>query len=91
MLLASRKQIIKNQRKTVKSAIAINVCGRKSSCELLPLATTHTKVANSGKLVIARYRIHSFFKKSGATAIAPGKLARCSTSLLLSSVTTVSL
>ena len=26
-----------------------NVCGRKSSSELFPLATTHAKVANSGK------------------------------------------
>jgi len=36
-----------------------------SSCELFPLATTHAKVANSGsgKMVIARYRIHYFFQK----------------------------
>jgi len=60
MLLAYRKQIIHNQRKTVRRAVTTNVCWRKSSCELFPLATTHTKVANSGKMVIARYRIRYF-------------------------------
>jgi len=33
MLLASRKQIIHNQRKTVRRAVTINVCWRKSSCK----------------------------------------------------------
>ena len=57
MLLAHCKQIIKNQRKTVRSAIAINVCWRKSSCKHFPLATSHAKVANSGSatMMIARY------------------------------------
>jgi len=79
MLLAYCKQIIQNQRKTVRRAVTINVCWRKSSCELFPLATTHTKVANSGsgKMGIAHYRICYFFqkrvalpltKKSGAPA-----------------------
>jgi len=63
MLLAYRKQIIQNQRKTVRRAVAINVCWQKSSSELFPLATTHAKVANSGKMVIARYRIRYFFQK----------------------------
>ena len=63
MLLAYLKQIIQIQRKTVRRVVTINVCWRKSSCELL--ATTHAKVANSGsgKMVIARYRIRYFFKK----------------------------
>ena len=34
MLLAYRKQIIQNQRKTVRRAVTINVYWRKSSCEL---------------------------------------------------------
>ena len=78
MLLAYCKQIIQNQRKTVRRAVTINVCWRKSSCEIFPLATTHAKVANSGsgKIVIARYPIRFFSKKSGAIANAPGKLAR---------------
>ena len=68
MLLAYRKQIIQNNRKTVRRAGIISVCWQKSSCELFPLATTHAKVANSGsgKMVIARYRIQYFiifFKK----------------------------
>jgi len=63
MLLAHRNQIIPNQRKTVRRAVTINVCWRKSSCELFPCATTHAKVANSGKMVIARYRIRYFFQK----------------------------
>jgi len=51
------------------------------------LATTCAKVANSGsgKIVIARYRIRYFSKKSGAPADATGKLARYSSSLLPSS------
>jgi len=67
MLLAYSKQIIQNQRKTVRRIITINVCWRKSSCELFALATTHAKVANSGsgKMVIACYRIRYFFKKEG--------------------------
>ena len=65
MLIAYRKQIIQNQRKTVRRAVTINVCWQKSSCELFPLATTYAKVANSGsgKMVIARYRIRYFFQK----------------------------
>jgi len=84
MLLAYRKQIIQNQRKTVRRAVTINACWQKSSCELFPLATTHAKVAISGggKMAIARYRIHNFFsKKSDAPADATSKLARYSSSL----------
>jgi len=64
MLLAYCKQIIQNQGKTVRRAGTINVCWKKSSSELFPLATTHAKVANSGsrKMVIAHYRIRYFFK-----------------------------
>ena len=36
MLLAYRKQIIQNQRKTVRRIITINACWRKSSCVLFP-------------------------------------------------------
>jgi len=65
MQLAYRKQIIQNQRKTVRRGATISVCWRKNSCELFPLATTHAKVANSGsgKMVIARYSIRYFFQK----------------------------
>jgi len=65
MVLAYRKQIIQNHLKTVRRVVTINLCWRKSSCELFPLTTTHTKVANSGsgKMVIARCRIHYFLKK----------------------------
>ena len=65
MLLAYRKQIIQNHHKTVRRVVTINVCWRKRSCELLPFATTHAKVANSGsgKMVIARYCIRYFFQK----------------------------
>jgi len=85
MPLASRDQIIQNQHKTVRRAVPVNVCWRKSSCELFTLATTHAKVANSSscKVVIACYRICFVFFKSGATAIAPGKLARYFSSSLL--------
>ena len=48
MLLDYRKKIIQPQHKTVRRAVTTNVCGRKSSCETFPLATTHAKVANSG-------------------------------------------
>ena len=87
MLLAYCKKIIQNQRKTMRRAVTINVCWRKSSCELFPLSITHAKVANSGssKMVIARYHIRYFLKKSGATANPPGKLARHTSSLLPSS------
>jgi len=82
MVLAYCKQINQNQRKTVGRAVTTNVCWRKSSCELFPLATTRAKVANSysGKTVIARYPIRYFFSKkrpsqegtgSGLTASAP--------------------
>jgi len=47
-LLDSRKKIIRGQHKTVRRAVTTNVCGRKSSFEILPMATTHAKVANSG-------------------------------------------
>jgi len=87
MLLPYCKQIIQNQRKTVRRTVTIIVCWWKNFCELFPLATTHAKVANSGKMVIARYCIHYFFQKSGAPANAAGKLARdFSSSLLPSSV-----
>jgi len=68
MLLSDFKQIIQNQRKTVRRAVTINVCWRKRCCELFPLATTHAKVANSGsvKMVIARYRIRYSFQKRAA-------------------------
>jgi len=65
ILLAYCKQIIQNQRKTVRRADTINVCWRRSSCELFPLATTHAKVANSGKMMIARYRVRYFYQKCG--------------------------
>ena len=41
VLLGYRKQIIQNLRKTVKSALTINVCLEKISCKLFPLATAH--------------------------------------------------
>jgi len=86
MVLAYPKQIIKNQRKTVRRVVTINVCWRKSSCELPPLATTHAKRANSssGKIAIASSLPHPLFfsKKSVAIANATGKLARYSSSLL---------
>jgi len=71
MLLAYRKQIIQNQPKTARRVVTINVCWRKSSCELFPVATTHTKVANSGsgKMVIARYASVIFFKKRAALSL----------------------
>jgi len=65
MLLAYLKQIIQNQRKTVRRTFTVSVYWRMISCELFPLATTRAKVANSGsgKMVIARYRIRYFFQK----------------------------
>jgi len=69
MLLAYRKQIIQNQHKTVRRAVTINVYWRESSCELFPLATSHAKVANSGKMVIARYRMRYFFQKRAALSL----------------------
>jgi len=63
MLLDYHKQIIQNQHKTFRIAVAIGVCGRTSSSELSRLATTHAKVANSSKVVIARYHIRYFFQK----------------------------
>jgi len=69
MLQAYRKQIIQNQRKTVRRAVTINVCWQTSSCELFPLATTHAKVANSGTMVIARYRIRFFYQKREALSL----------------------
>jgi len=57
-------------RKTVRRAVAINVCERKSSCERFPLATTHAKVANSGRMVTPScYRIRYFFRKRTALAL----------------------
>ena len=61
-------------RNTVRRAVAINVCGRKSSCERFQLATTHAKVANSGKMVIPRYRIRYFFQKKTALALLENEL-----------------
>jgi len=49
MLLDYLKKNIQSQHKTVRRAVSTNVCGRKSSSELFHLATTHAKVANSGK------------------------------------------
>jgi len=71
MLLVYRKQIIQNQRKTVRRAATINVHWRKSSCELFPLATTHTKVPNSGsgEMVMALYRMRYFFQKREALPV----------------------
>ena len=66
VLLAYRQQIIQNQCKAVRIIITTNVCWRKSSCELFPLATTHAKVSHSSKMVIARYRIRYFFQKRAA-------------------------
>jgi len=76
MLLAYRKQMIQNQRKTVRRTVIINVFWRKSSCDAFPLATTHANVANSGDSSLP----HALFlsKKSGALANATGKLARYS-------------
>ena len=86
VLLACCKQIIQNQRKTERRVVTINVCWRKSSCELFPLATTHAKIANSGKMVIARYPIRYFSKKSVVTANATRKLACYSSSATHSDV-----
>jgi len=47
MLLDYLKKI-QSQHKTVRRAVTTNVCERKSSSEIFPLATTHAKVANSG-------------------------------------------
>ena len=71
MLLANCKQIIQNQCKIVRRGAIFNVCWRKNSCEIFPLATTHAKVANSGsgKMVIAPYRIRYFFQKRAALAL----------------------
>jgi len=44
----------------------MNVRGRKSSCKLFPLATTHAKVGNSSEMLIAHYRIRYFFEKRAA-------------------------
>jgi len=48
----------------VKKAVTTNVCEKKSSYELFPLATTHAKLAysGSGKVVIARYSIPYLFQ-----------------------------
>jgi len=61
MLLAYCKQIIQNQRKTVREAFVLT----EELLRTFPLATTRVKVANSdsGIIVIARYRIRYFFKK----------------------------
>jgi len=47
------------------------MCRPKSSCELFPLAITHAKVVNnnSGKMVIARYRIRYFFQNRAAVPL----------------------
>jgi len=41
----------------------------KNSCELFPLATTHAKVANSSKMVIARYHIRYSFQERTALTL----------------------
>jgi len=68
MLLAYCKQIIQNQFRKVGKWVTINVCWRKSSCELFLLTSIHAKVANNGcsKMVIARYIIRYFFLKRAA-------------------------
>jgi len=39
------------------------MCADERALANFLLATTHAKVANSGKVVIAHYHIHYFFKK----------------------------
>ena len=56
MLLTYRKQIIQNQRKTVRRIITVNVCWRKSSCEPFSLITTYLPVL---------FRIRIFGFRSG--------------------------
>jgi len=82
------KKNIQSQHKTVRRAVTTSVCGRKSSSELFPLATTHAKVANSdnSEVRLLATACVIFSKKSGATAVAPGKLVRYSSSLLPTSV-----
>jgi len=84
MLLDYREKIIQSQHKTVKRAVTPNMRGWKSSSELFPLDTTHTKVALTITVKCDSSLPHALFfsKKSGATAIASGKIARCSSSLL---------
>ena len=52
------KQIIQNQGKTVRRAVTINVCWRKSSCELFPLVTTHALVYSAMVLWIVPRQGH---------------------------------
>jgi len=65
MLLDYRKKIIQSQHKIVRRAVSTNVCGRKSSSEHFPLATTHAKVANSGNSEVRQLATACviFFKK----------------------------
>jgi len=79
MLLAYCKQITQNQRKTVRKAVTITMCRRKSSCELFTLATSHIKEVNSGsgKMVIARYRIRYFFQKTAALRLTLLEISYC--------------
>jgi len=67
MVLAQRKQIIKNQCKTARRPVTINVLTEQLLLSF-SLATSHAKVANSGSgnMVIARYRIRYFFQKRAA-------------------------
>jgi len=71
MLLAYCKQMIQNQLQTVRRAVTVNVCGRKSSCELFSLATTHAKLANSGsgEMLIVCDRIRYFFNKRAVLSL----------------------
>jgi len=65
MLQDYRKKNIRSQHKTLRRAVTTNVCGRKSSSELFPLATTHAKVANSGNSEVRQLATLCviFFKK----------------------------
>ena len=65
MLPSYRKHTTKNQRKTVRGAVTINVCERMSSCELFSFGhhSRHVANSNSGKVMITCYRIRNFFQK----------------------------
>jgi len=66
MLLAYCKQIIQNQRKNSEKSSYYHRVLTEELLRTFPLATTHVKVANSGKMVIAHYRIRYFFQKRAA-------------------------
>jgi len=64
----------------MRRAVATNVCGRKSSCELVRLTITHVQVVyrGSGDNSLPH---PLFLKKEWRYPIATGKLARYSSSL----------